>query len=325
MNRRPSTTIVLALALAFSLSACSREEGAEKQSPIAVVMLPTPKTTVRAADRMGTAAPMSAHTATPLPLSSTKPQAAQKVPATLPTESLPAPETAPVAEAPTASASPAAVARAGMVGKGTDLWDGPSPDANVLGTFEGKTDVDVLETRGQWSRVRAPVIGGTSVEGWVRSAVKAPAEKPATVAMAAPAKGQAVAPGPAAGGAKPAPPAAAAKAGSGGKGPDSIVLVALAGMEAKKPGTPFTHKKHYEDYSVKCEACHHAVTAKGGAVPASKTCANAGCHQADQCNGQVVGAKNKACPFFVDAYHFNCIECQREQSGPTKCGECHTG
>ena len=42
-------------------------------------------------------------------------------------------------------------------------------------------------------------------------------------------------------------------------------------------------------------------------------------------NGQVVGAKNKACPFFVDAYHFNCIECHREQSGPTKCGECHTG
>ena len=308
MNRHPSTTIVLAFAfaaafaLAFSLSACSREEGGEKEPPIAVVMLPTPKTTVRAADRMGTAAPMSAHTATPLPLSSTKPQAAQKVPATLPTESLPAPATAPVAEAPSASPSPAAVARAGVIVRGTDLWEGPSADANVLGTFEGKTDVDVLETRGQWTRVRAPVIGGTSVEGWVMSAaVNAPAEKPATVAMAAPPKGQAVAPGPAAGGAKVAAPAAAAKASSGGKGPDSIVLVALAGMEAKKPGTPFTHKKHYEDYSVKCEACHHAVKAKGGAVPASKTCASAGCHQADQCNGQVVGAKNKACPFFVDA------------------------
>src|SRR5206468_1392945 len=128
---------------------CSREEGGEKEPPIAVVMLPTPKPTVRAADRMGTAAPMSAHTATPLPLPSTKPQAAQKVPATLPTESLPAPAPAPapVAEAPTASASPAAVARAGVVVRGTDLWDGPSPDANVLGTFEGKTDVDVLETR----------------------------------------------------------------------------------------------------------------------------------------------------------------------------------
>ena len=60
MNRRPLEQTVLAFALAFSLCACRREEGAEKGSPIAVVMLPTPKTTVRAADRMGTAAPMSA-------------------------------------------------------------------------------------------------------------------------------------------------------------------------------------------------------------------------------------------------------------------------
>jgi hypothetical protein len=211
-----------------------------------------------------------------------------------------------------------------VVVKGTDLWDGPSPDSKVLGTFEGKTDVDVLETRGQWTRVRAPVIGGTSVEGWVMSAaVNAPGE-PAAVAKAAPVKGKAAAPAPPAAGAKPAAPAAPAKAAAG-KGPESIVLVALAGMEAKKPGTPFTHKKHYDDYSVKCEACHHAVKAKGGAVPASRTCTDAGCHQANQCNGQVVAAKNKDCPFFVDAYHFNCIECHRAQSGPTKCGECHTG
>src|SRR5207237_8408298 len=132
----------------------------------------------------------------------------------------------------------------------------------------------------------------------------APGEKPVTVTKAAPAEGKAAAPPPT-GGAKPAAAAAPAKA-AGDKGPDSIVLVALAGMEAKKPGTPFTHKKHYDDYSVKCEACHHAVKAKGGAVPASRTCSDAGCHQATQCNGQVVGAKNKACPFFVDAYHFNC-------------------
>jgi hypothetical protein len=67
------------------------------------------------------------------------------------------------------------------------------------------------------------------------------------------------------------------------------------------------------------------VKAKGGAVPATMTCTDSGCHQADQCNGQVVTAKNKACPFFEDAYHFNCIECHRAQSGPTKCAECHSG
>ena len=203
--------------------------------------------------------------------------------------------------------------------------DSPSPDSRVLGTFEGRTDVDVLESREQWTRVRAPVIGGASVEGWVASAaVKAPGEKPAAVAMIAPAKGKAPAAAAPAASAKAAAPAAPAKA-AGGKGADNIVLAALAGMEAKKPGTSFTHKKHYEDYSVKCEECHHAVKAKGGAVPATKTCTDAGCHQATQCNGQTVAAKNKACPFFEDAFHFNCIECHRSQSGPTKCGECHSG
>ena len=324
MNRVPAARTMLAFVLVFSLYACSREER-EKEAPVAVVMMPTPKTTVRAADRMRTAVPMSAHTATPLPLAATKAPAAQNAPAALPTAALAAPMAAPVAEAPTAPGSPAAVAGAGVVRKGTDLSEGPSADSKVLGTFEGKTAVDVVETRGQWTRVRAPVIGSTSsVEGWVVSAaVSAPGEKPAAIAMEAPAKGKAAAPPPP-GGAKPAAPAAAAKASSG-KGPDSVVLVALAGMEAKKPGTPFTHKKHYDDYSVKCEACHHAVKAKGGVVPASKTCTDAGCHQANQCNGQVVPAKNKDCPFFTDAYHFNCIECHRAQSGPTKCGECHTG
>jgi hypothetical protein len=321
MNRLPSARTVLTFTLAFALCTCNREEPGEQESPIAVVKLPTPKTTVRAGDHLRTAEPMSAHTATPLPLSPTKAPAAQEAPAAVPTAALAAPAAA-VSEAQTTSASP--VARTGVIGKGTDLLDGASPDSKVLGTFEGRTEVDVLEARGQWTRVRAPVIGGTTVEGWVASAaVKAAGEKPPAVAMAAPAKAKAAAPAPPAGGAKAAAPAAPAKAA--GKGPDNIVLAALAGMEGKKPGTPFTHKKHYEDYSVKCEECHHAVKAKGGAVPATKTCTEAGCHQSTQCNGQTVAAKNKACPFFEDAFHFNCIECHRAQSGPTKCGECHTG
>jgi hypothetical protein len=320
MNGLSSVRTALTFALALSLCACSREEGGEKEPPAAIVKLPTAKTAVRAADRTGTAVPMSAHTATPLPLSPTKAPAAQQAPAVVSTVA------APVAEAQTTGGSSAAVARAGLIAKGTDLLAGPSPDSEVLGTFEGKTDVDALETRAQWTRVRAPVIGGGSVEGWVASAaVKAPGEKPPAVVMAAESpKGKAAAPAPPAGGAKPAAPAAPAKAAAG-KGPENIVLAALAGMESKKPGTPFTHKQHYEDHGVKCEDCHHAVKAKGGAVPATKTCTDAGCHQATQCNGQTVAAKNKACPFFEDAFHFNCIECHRAQSGPTKCGECHAG
>jgi hypothetical protein len=168
-----------------------------------------------------------------------------------------------------------------------------------------------------------------SVEGWLAcSSVKPAGEKPATVAKAAaaPAKGKAAAPaaGGAGAGAPPAKAPAPAKA-AGGNGPDNIPLKAIAGMEMKRPEVPFTHQKHWSDYGVKCEECHHAVKAKGGAVPATKTCTDAGCHQATQCNGQTVAAKNKACPFFEDAFHFNCIECHRAQSGPTKCAECHSG
>jgi len=204
-----------------------------------------------------------------------------------------------------------------------DIREGPSADAEILGTFQGRTKVYVLGEQGDFVHVRAPTTGGSSVEGWVlASALKPPEEKPpreekpTVVARAStPAK-------PGASGPKPAPPV---KPPPSGNGPDDVLLKAIAGLTMKRAAVPFTHKKHYTDYKLKCEDCHHPVKAKGGTVPATRTCTSAGCHLADQCNGQVVPAKNKACPFFEDAYHFNCIDCHRAQGGPTKCAECHSG
>jgi hypothetical protein len=139
---------------------------------------------------------------------------------------------------------------------------------------------------------KAPEKGGTPAE-------KPPAGKPAAL------------------------PAKPMKAGD--KGPDDILLKPIAGTEKKRPATPFTHKKHYDDYSVKCADCHHPVKALGGKPPTKMTCTDAGCHEATKCDGADVPKKNKACPAFEDAYHTNCIECHKQQGGPTKCAECHTG
>jgi predicted CXXCH cytochrome family protein len=231
-----------------------------------------------------------------------------------------------------AVALPAAALGTGVVESGVEIRSDSDTESKILGQFEGHTKVEVIEKKADWCRVRAPVLPTGSVEGWVPcSSVKPGREKPAAVAKApaaapaAPAKGKAAAPAGGGAGAPLAKAPAPAKAAGGGNGPDTISLKAIAGMEMKRATVPFTHQKHWNDYGAKCEDCHHAVKAKGGAVPATKTCTDAGCHQATQCNGQTVAAKNKACPFFEDAFHFNCIECHRAQSGPTKCAECHSG
>ncbi len=174
------------------------------------------------------------------------------------------------------------------------------------------------------------MIDGGAIEGWVETArLLDPAAKPAakpptaekkTDAAKAPAEGAAKTAR-----AKAAPPVKAAPAKKpGDKGPANVNLVPIAGTEKKRPSTPFTHKAHWEDYSIKCETCHHPVKAKGGAVP-SYSCSSSGCHTANECDGQTVGKKNKACPNFEDAYHMQCIDCHKKDGGPTKCAECHTG
>jgi hypothetical protein len=346
-------TILALVALAATFATCQRDEypgDRTKKNPISRDQLPTPAKGTQVSSALGEPTPVPAH-----PTAAAAAPAAPAAPAATPAPALAAspgekptpkpeaaaPPAAPVAPAaPAPPAAPSGAGRVGYVNKGVDILDSASATAEVLGTFQGRTKVTVEEEQGQYARVKAPTTGGSSVEGWVlASSVKAPGEAapaapkaakaaPETKAAAAPAAGGAKAAAPAAAPAKAAAaPAKTAGGGGGGKGngPDDISLKAIAGMAMKRAAVPFTHKKHYEDYSVKCEGCHHPVKAKGGAIPATKTCTDAGCHQEASCNGAAVPAKNKACPNFEDAYHFNCIECHRAQSGPTKCAECHSG
>ena len=287
-----------------------------------------------------TSAPMPAHT----PEQASPPAVAALPAKEKPTKEPPAaePATAPAqtpkeeiaSQREVVAAPPAAALATGVVQGGVELRSAANEQSKILGDFEGRTRVEVLEKNGDWCRVR-----GARPRGWrgtgpitVRPELPpgaSPTESRETlvprgilVTLQPAANTQILARwAPAAGARKPPP----AKAGASGKGPDEILLQPIAGTAKKRPPTPFTHKAHYDTYSVACATCHHAVKALGNKEPPQKTCGDAGCHTADQCNNQVVPAKNKACPFFEDAFHSNCIECHRAQSGPTKCAECHSG
>lgn len=341
MKRRAGLPLALAaLLLAFG---CTRDEepARETRKPIERRDLPTPRSGVTLAEARGTPSAVSAHTPAPVTTAAgTTPAATAVAPVAevVPPTALPSPAAAePTAPAAVAEASPVPAApavRLAVVGRGVDLRTGPSAAAGIRGTFEGRTEVEALETQDGFTRVRAPVIGGGFVEGWVSaSSVRSPEEEAAAVAAkpAAPSgKSVARAPtapkAPASAPGKPAAPSApkAAAKKAGDKGPDDIRLVPIVGTAKKRPATPFTHKSHYDDYSIACETCHHPVKAKGGEV-GSYSCSASGCHTANECNGQTVGKKNKACPNFEDAYHIQCIDCHKKDGGPTKCAECHTG
>lgn len=100
-----------------------------------------------------------------------------------------------------------------------------------------------------------------------------------------------------------------------------------------KPPVPFPHEKHFKDYGVKCDDCHH--TYKDGknvwkeGDPVTK-CIE--CHPADR--GM---AKEKAKELGVkklldlkNAFHKNCQTCHKEENkqgkkAPVQCAECHKG
>lgn len=85
-----------------------------------------------------------------------------------------------------------------------------------------------------------------------------------------------------------------------------------------KATVEFSHKKHSDDYKVKCDQCHHVykdkkqVWKEGDKV---QHCAE--CHKAPKQNeGEMLSLYN--------AYHKNCRDCHKEaKKGPQKCDECH--
>ncbi|MDO9527981.1 MAG: cytochrome c3 family protein [Syntrophales bacterium] len=70
----------------------------------------------------------------------------------------------------------------------------------------------------------------------------------------------------------------------------------------------FDHKTHSTDYEIGCTDCHHNYEEGGGEMP--PPCIE--CHYKD--------ADVSPRP---EAFHSQCIDCHKKQSGPVKCGECH--
>jgi DnaJ-class molecular chaperone len=86
-----------------------------------------------------------------------------------------------------------------------------------------------------------------------------------------------------------------------------------------KPTVPFNHAKHFGQYEVKCERCHHAfqdkvnVWKEGDKV---RKCAE--CHKspAENEEGGMLALMN--------AYHRSCRDCHKEgRKGPIMCEGCH--
>jgi len=114
------------------------------------------------------------------------------------------------------------------------------------------------------------------------------------------------------------------------KTPDSPMRLMFKGMAGK---VLFTHKTHTEDsgYGIACGECHHhpedkedetevracgdchSLAEKEDALP--EACAD--CHEADEIEDSEITKR-------VDAFHFQCINCHKEnEAGPEKCESCH--
>lgn len=120
--------------------------------------------------------------------------------------------------------------------------------------------------------------------------------------------------------------AAAAMMGSGaiaqttksGDVADTLKIQDPLFKKPKKAAVEFTHKKHAEDYKIKCADCHHVFKdGKNVWKEGDKVDKCSACHTSPTKNqGKTLSLKN--------AYHKNCQGChKKEKKGPTKCNECH--
>ncbi|MCB2187391.1 MAG: cytochrome c family protein [Deltaproteobacteria bacterium] len=103
-----------------------------------------------------------------------------------------------------------------------------------------------------------------------------------------------------------------------GEAADVMQLQDKVFPKATKGPVTFSHLKHYADYKIACDQCHHVIKdgknvwKEGDKVEACGTC-----HKSPKKDeGKMLSAYN--------AYHKNCKDCHKEaKKGPTKCNDCH--
>jgi hypothetical protein len=117
------------------------------------------------------------------------------------------------------------------------------------------------------------------------------------------------------------------------KVPDKIVIKSTLWKDHTKKPVEFNHKKHQEDYKIKCTECHHVykdgknVWKKGDEV---KKCQE--CHNEPTIKGEKKLPKAQQKLNLKLAFHDNCVGCHKELKKkdkakyakiPTTCVKCH--
>lgn len=93
------------------------------------------------------------------------------------------------------------------------------------------------------------------------------------------------------------------------------------GGKLKRPGVPFSHQAHHEDFTIKCASCHHDFDDEGNNTwtPEDGAAACEDCHESPYTNDGKM-------PSLFNAFHRQCKTCHESaQAGPMTCEDCHTG
>ena len=117
------------------------------------------------------------------------------------------------------------------------------------------------------------------------------------------------------------------------KVPEEIIIKSTLWKDHTKSAVDFNHKKHQEDYKIKCTECHHVykdgknVWKKGDEV---KKCQE--CHNEPTIKGEKKLPEAQQKLNLKIAFHDNCLECHKELKKkdkakydkiPTTCIQCH--
>jgi hypothetical protein len=117
------------------------------------------------------------------------------------------------------------------------------------------------------------------------------------------------------------------------KVPEEIVIKSTLWKDHTKSPVDFNHKKHQEDYKIKCTECHHVykdgknVWKKGDEV---KKCQE--CHNEPTIKGEKKLPEAQQKLNLKLAFHDNCVKCHKELKKkdkakygkiPTTCIQCH--